>query len=166
MPPLPRSDRDSTCLDLRGEVGECFNITISNANRNEEVALFESLRCPKKYFLPSEIGRKEDTLTPEEEQLIFDHSGEQVEDAFVFGLVETENPVAHTLAEKLRDKIYLDYRDTVFREEIAVDPQPRGPHGVANIKLKPGTVPKYQRPIPCHGEKLEFLKRNWKNGRP
>ncbi len=80
-------------------------------------------------------------------------------------MVETENPVAHTLAETLKENIFAEYKDTVFRDQIPIDPAPRGPHGLANIKLKPGTTPKYHRPIPCHDEKLRFLKdeiEDWK----
>ena len=84
----------------------------------------------------------------------------------VFGLVQSERPSEHPLAQILRDKLYEDYKTTVFRGEIYHNPQPRGPSGMATITLKPGATPKYTRPIPCQGEKLEALKRileKWKS---
>ncbi len=105
-------------------------------------------------------------LSPEEEHLIAQTLDECGEESKVFGLVETENPCANSLAETLRQKIYEDYKDTVFREETFPDPAPRGPHGLANIKLKAGTTPKYGRPIPCHGPKMEFFRtmlEKWKS---
>ena len=52
--------------------------------------------------------------TPEEEQIIFENSGELREDDFVYGLVETENPVDHSLAEKLRQKFMKTTRTPFF----------------------------------------------------
>ena len=127
----------------------------------------DNFRCPKKYFCPASAGQSDSELSPEEEQHVFDILSNHKfqpdisnNNSFVFGMVETDKPVVHTLAESLKEKIYLDYKDTVFRDQIQIDPNPRGPHGNANIKLKPGTVPKYHRPIPHHGEKMEFLKRS------
>ena len=69
---------------------------------------------PKKYVCPSEVGRADWVNTPEEEQILFEKSGELREDDFVYGLVETENPVDHSLAEKLRQKFMKTTRTPFF----------------------------------------------------
>jgi hypothetical protein len=119
------------------------------------------------FCLQGEVGEKDSRLSFEEEAHIFEVlQSFKTEDTQVFGLVETEQPSENPLAEKLREKLFEDFKDSVFRDKIFPNPQPRGPHGMANIKLKSGSVPKYIRAIPCHGEKLEYFRKaldKWKS---
>ena len=115
-------------------------------------------------FVQGEWCEKDSPLDPEEMAQVAEILASlslHATRAEIFGLVETENPCDLPLANELREKLYADFKDTVFRDDIYPDPQPRGPHGMANIKLKPGAVPVFKRAIPCHGEKLAFLRYVW-----
>ena len=112
--------------------------------------------------MAGEVGGSDSALTPEEMACVYHilSSWEAQEKSQVAGVnVETENHIESALATELREKLYADYKDSVFRDEIFPNPQPRGPHGMANIKLKAGAKPVCKRAIPCHGAKFEALRK-------
>jgi hypothetical protein len=117
-----------TSLNLVGTFGDCYNVTASlGPGLGVEE---ENSRCPKRFYCPQGCGQPEVLLTPKEEENVWENSGQPQEEAQVFGMVETEKPVVHSLAEALRGQLLEDYKDTVFREEIAIDPKPRSPYGM------------------------------------
>lgn len=60
---------------------------------------------------------------------------------------------------QMRDKLVEEYTGTVFRDKVYPNPGPRGRYGVAYIPLKKDAVPKWSRPYPLQGEKLEAYKK-------
>lgn len=114
------------------------------------------------FCVPGEIGERDKPLNYSEKVSITDAISacrKSPRKTPLFGLVQTEDFSEHPLAVELKQKLFEEYKDTVFREEIYPNPQPRGPHGTATIQLRPGTTPKHVRAIPCHGEKLEHLRK-------
>jgi hypothetical protein len=142
---------------------------------NVHVHFVNDENSPFDFWCPESVGESDSKLNEEECSYIHQILSQpdvtkprhpNSRDANVSGMVQTEVPSEHPLAKTLRDKLYEDYKDTVFRKEIYPNPQPRGPSGMATATLKPGAVPKYCRAIPCHGEKLEALKKileKWKS---
>jgi hypothetical protein len=112
------------------------------------------------FFCPNQVGKFDTPLNVEEVQCIVNSLVNQpgMNPFSVSGLVQTEGKIEHPLADELVRKLYEDYKDTVFRDEIYPNPQPRGPSGTATITLKKNAIPKYTRAIPCHGEKLQAMK--------
>lgn len=60
--------------------------------------------------------------------------------------------------EQLREKLLTQYSDSVFRDEIYKDPQPRGRYGWAYIPLVPNPVPQRAKPWCMAGERGEAHK--------
>jgi hypothetical protein len=76
----------------------------------------------------------------------------------VRGVVMSEDPEEHPLAQQLRQEIMEEYADKVFRDRVWPDPPARGAHGKAVLRLKPGAIPIVGRIINLRGERLEALK--------
>ena len=55
--------------------------------------------------------------------------------------------------EQRKTQILKDYEGTVYKDHTNGDPPVRGPLGEAEIRLKPGAVPKKQRPFHIVGER-------------
>ena len=72
-------------------------------------------------------------------------------EAFVRGVVIAENPKVGPEVEALRQKFLADYKDSVFDIKVRGPPPIRGPFGEATIKLRPGAIPKKQRPYKFWG---------------
>ena len=78
-------------------------------------------------------------------------------------LAEDEHPGAE--AEMWRNRIVEEFDGTLFRERVWPQPPARGPHGLAELRLKPGAVPVVGRTIHLRGERLEAqkgLEEEWK----
>ena len=68
-----------------------------------------------------------------------------------------EHPDAADIIEGLKEK----YNDVLFRQQLArdVDPEIRGPYGVATIELKDGAVPHKKRPFRMQAEREDALRK-------
>ncbi len=64
-----------------------------------------------------------------------------------------EGPKANPEAEVLRQNFLAAYKDTVFDIKVCGPPTIRCPFGEASIKLKPGSIPKKQRPYQILGDR-------------
>jgi hypothetical protein len=74
-------------------------------------------------------------------------------EAFIRGVVIADGPKEGLEAEFLRQKFLADYKNTVFDTKFPGPPPIRGPFGEATIKLKPGAIPKKQRPYQILGDR-------------
>jgi len=72
---------------------------------------------------------------------------------FVKGVVEARDPIVTPGVEERRQRLLAEFADTVFSGKMTGDPPVRGPHGEAEIILKPGAVPVKQRPFMITGER-------------
>ena len=82
-----------------------------------------------------------------------------------------ESTEEHPEAKPFMEAINRDYEDVLHRVTLArdVDPELRGPYGVAVIELKDGAIPQQRKPFRMIGEKEEafraliakFLERGW-----
>ena len=87
----------------------------------------------------------------------------------IFSVIESTEQ--HPEADPFIQKIQVDYKDVLYETVLAkdVDPDLRGPYGVAHIELKPDAVPQKRKPFRMLGEKEEafrqlikkFLDRGW-----
>ena len=60
-------------------------------------------------------------------------------------MVVTEDPIEDLRVTKIREQIFQDFENTVFREKLGQLPPKRGPLGEAVIEIRPGQVPTKQR---------------------
>ena len=60
---------------------------------------------------------------------------------------------------ELKQRIMQDYKDTVLRTTLFLDPPERGQYGYAYMPLKEGAVPVRQKPFFMHGERKEALEK-------
>ncbi len=102
----------------------------------------------KMCFQPTKRVRFEDEKDEGEElvQLARHIATSEHAEAFIRGVVIADGPKEFPEAEALRQKVLADYKDTVFDTRVHGSPTIRGPFGEATIKLKPGAIPKKQRP--------------------
>lgn len=69
-------------------------------------------------------------------------------------VIGKEMPPNEKKVQELRDQIFSDYKDTVFRDKIWPNPPIRNSQGLAKIELKPGVVPVKQKPFVMIGERI------------
>ena len=88
-----------------------------------------------------------------------------VEEKNVRGIVMAEHELPGEEAENHRKEIMAEFEGTLFRERVWPNPPQRGPHGLAELRLKPGAIPVVGRTIHLKGERLEAqkeLEADWK----
>ena len=106
-------------------------------------------------FQPTKKVRFDDEKDEEKElvQLARHIATSEHAEAFVRGVVIAENPKVGPEVEALRQKFLADYKDSVFDIKVRGPPPIRGPFGEATIKLRPGAIPKKQRPYQILGDR-------------
>ena len=87
----------------------------------------------------------------------------------IFGVIESNEE--HPGAGPFIQQVQHEYKDVLFETILAkdIDPELRGPYGVAHIELQPDAVPQKRKPFRMLGEKEEafrkliqkFLDRDW-----
>ncbi len=101
-------------------------------------------------FQPTKRVRFEDEESGNEEpvQLAKRIATSEHAEAFIRGVVIAEGPKEGPEAEALRQKFLADYKGTVFDTRVRGRPPIRGLFGE---KVKPGAIPKKQRPYQFWG---------------
>jgi hypothetical protein len=79
--------------------------------------------------------------------------GPEFDVRFVKGVVEARDPITDPDVEERRQRLLSEFAETVFSGKITGDPPVRGPHGEAEVILKPGAIPVKQRPFMITGER-------------
>ena len=91
-----------------------------------------------------------------------------VEEKKVRGVVLAEDEVPGEESAQYRKEILEEFNGTLFRDQVWPNPPQRGPHGMAELRLKAGAVPVVGRNIHLKGERLEAQKQleaDWKRDR-
>ena len=173
LPPPPEvNEIDTRPHPLKSPTSEATTLQFPPPPEDDEFLLdyFSEWTKVRKHQLLFSIPENEDgtqtsPLSTAELRVVAEVLKSHGENFPVCSLVSPEEPSEHPLATKLKEKLYEDYKDTVFRPEIYSNPQPRGPSGMATITLKPNAIPIYKRAIPCHGDKMLALRKildKWK----
>ena len=111
--------------------------------------------------LPGEVSFSHEGLEVEDLEEIAKHIQEPTKGknksnmGFVKGAIEARDPCESDQVAEIRARLLQTYSGTVFQDRTGGDPKVRGPHGEAEILIKPGARPMKQKMFQIQGERRD-----------